>query len=45
VEGVTVKELREGSLKAVLALFFALSKHKQQQKLHKPKLDDNMQSR
>ncbi|KAG8231424.1 hypothetical protein J437_LFUL011878 [Ladona fulva] len=29
---VTASEIREGNLKAILALFFALSRHKQQQK-------------
>ncbi|KAF6205072.1 hypothetical protein GE061_019239 [Apolygus lucorum] len=48
LEGVSVKELREGSLKSVLALFFALSKYKQRLKLqaeaNKAKKHDDMLS-
>lgn len=32
LDGVTTKDVRDGNLKASLGLFFALSKHKQQQK-------------
>ena len=49
LEGVTARDLREGSLKAVLALFFSLSKHKQHLKLQaeqvKQRKHDEMLSR
>ncbi|CAH1400891.1 unnamed protein product [Nezara viridula] len=49
LEGVTARDLREGSLKAILALFFSLSKHKQQLKLQaeqtKQRKHDEMLSR
>ncbi|XP_073983864.1 sickie isoform X3 [Rhodnius prolixus] len=49
LEGVSAKEIREGSLKSILALFFALSKHKQQLKLQaeasRIKKHDDMLSR
>lgn len=32
LDGITAKDIRDGNLKAILGLFFALSKHKQQQK-------------
>ncbi|KAG8313273.1 neuron navigator [Homalodisca vitripennis] len=32
LDGITAKDVRDGNLKAILGLFFALSKHKQQQK-------------
>ena len=32
LDGITAKDVREGNLKTILGLFFALSKYKQQQK-------------
>lgn len=32
LEGICAKDVRDGNLKAILGLFFALSRHKQQQK-------------
>ncbi|RZF40004.1 hypothetical protein LSTR_LSTR002407, partial [Laodelphax striatellus] len=32
LEGISTRDVRDGNLKAILGLFFALSKHKQQQK-------------
>lgn len=32
MDGITAKDVREGNLKTILGLFFALSKYKQQQK-------------
>ncbi|XP_052238109.1 neuron navigator 3-like isoform X5 [Dreissena polymorpha] len=32
IDGITAKDIRDGNLKAILGLFFSLSRHKQQQK-------------
>lgn len=32
LDGITAKDVRDGNLKAILGLFFSLSRHKQRQK-------------
>ncbi|KAE8747142.1 hypothetical protein FOCC_FOCC006140 [Frankliniella occidentalis] len=41
LEGICAKDVRDGNLKAILGLFFALSRHKQQQKQQQQVRDPN----
>ena len=43
VEGIHAKDLREGNLKAILGLFFALSRYKQEQKALAQQQQQNQQ--